>query len=102
MWSKIKAEILGESESDDDDEDDDDDDDSEDDKGGGGESAVAGSHAQMTQQVCADEEAICCCHRSGVLGDVEGSGARNCCRCWQRCCRVLGAFVLNGTLQCRV
>ncbi|CAM9626555.1 unnamed protein product, partial [Sphacelaria rigidula] len=46
MWSKIKAEILGESDSDDDD-DDDDDDDSDGEDGAGG----AGSHAQMTQQI---------------------------------------------------
>lgn len=49
MWSKIKAEILGESDSDDE-VDDDDDDDSDGDQGVAG-GAAAGSHAQMTQQV---------------------------------------------------
>lgn len=48
MWAKIKAEILGESDSDDDDDDDDDDDnDSEDDEA----AAAPPQQSQMTQQV---------------------------------------------------
>lgn len=49
MWSKIKAEILGESDSDSDEGDDDDGDDDDGDEDDG--VAPAGSHAQMTQQV---------------------------------------------------
>lgn len=77
MWAKIRAEILGESDSDSEEEGDEDDEDSEEEADASG----GGSHAQMTQQVIGRRRSgyySCVCASSPTLASSSPPAIESC------------------------